>query len=88
MSPSHSLCGIADFRTRPIYVFQAEYGDEFMDASAKTISVKRYARSRLYDTGRGCYVSVDQLRQWRNQGRFVYVIDVETGRDVIQVLLA
>jgi PHB/PHA accumulation regulator DNA-binding domain len=29
------------------------------------ILVKRYARSRLYDTARGRYVTIDELRQWQ-----------------------
>jgi polyhydroxyalkanoate synthesis regulator protein len=52
------------------------------------IVVKRYGRSRLYDTAALRYVSVNELRRWRrNQIAFI-VIDTETGHDVTRVLLA
>ena len=50
--------------------------------------VKRYGRSRLYDTVRGRYVSVAQLREWAAEGVAFSVIDAETGSDVTHVLLA
>lgn len=52
------------------------------------ILVRRYARSRLYDATRGCYVSVEQLREWDASGVAFQVIDAETGADVTRVLLA
>jgi polyhydroxyalkanoate synthesis regulator protein len=52
------------------------------------ILVKRYARSRLYDTAEGRYVTVDELRQWRRDGLAFWVEDDETGDDVTLVLLA
>lgn len=52
------------------------------------ILVKRYARDRLYDTQKHCYVSVDQLRGWAAKGVAFSVIDTETGKDVTAVLLA
>jgi polyhydroxyalkanoate synthesis regulator protein len=52
------------------------------------ILVKRYGRSRLYDTMEGRYVSVDDLRLWRHQGISFRVLDVETGEDVTLVLVA
>lgn len=52
------------------------------------ILVKRYGRSRLYDTARRCYVSVAQLRGWAAEGIAFTVIDTETGLDVTRVLLA
>ena len=53
-----------------------------------SILVKQYARSRLYDTARRCYVSVGQLRQWAADGVAFAVVDAETGSDVTRVLLA
>ena len=50
-----------------------------------SILVKRYARSRLYDTARRCYMSVEQLRQWAAEGVVFSVIDAETGSDVTRV---
>jgi polyhydroxyalkanoate synthesis regulator protein len=50
--------------------------------------IKRYARSRLYDTARHCYVSIEQLHGWAASGTSFVVIDTETQADVTQVLLA
>ncbi len=55
---------------------------------SEPILVKRYARSRLYDTHHRRYVSVAQLRGWRDAGVVFFVVDTETGDDVTQVLLA
>ena len=59
-----------------------------MVAGRQPILVKRYARSRLYDTRNQCYVSVEQLREWAARGVAFSVIDTETGNDVTKVLLA
>lgn len=52
------------------------------------ILVKRYAGSRLYDTVAARYVSLDDLRRWRDRGIVFEVRDAETGDDVSRVLLA
>jgi polyhydroxyalkanoate synthesis regulator protein len=52
------------------------------------ILVRRYARSRLYDTVAGRYLSVDDLRQWFKDGVRFEVRDSETGDDITRVLLA
>ena len=57
-------------------------------ASVQPILVKRYARSRLYDTQSQSYVSVEQLRRWAARDVAFSVIDTETGTDVTAVLLA
>jgi polyhydroxyalkanoate synthesis regulator protein len=54
----------------------------------KPILVKRYARSRLYDTVSRRYVSVEQLREWANKGVLFIVRDSETDADVTRILLA
>lgn len=60
-----------------------------MPAAAKQlILVKRYARSRLYDTHNQSYVSVEQLRRWADDGVAFSVIDTESNTDVTAVLLA
>jgi polyhydroxyalkanoate synthesis regulator protein len=57
-------------------------------STSQPVIVKRYARSRLYDTA-GCrYVSVDELRSWAAAGVAFLVVDTETGTDVTRVLLA
>ena len=50
--------------------------------------VKRYARSRLYDTQAACYVALSDLKAWAAAGVAFVVIDVETGDDITRVLLA
>ena len=50
--------------------------------------VKRYARSRLYDTTRARYVSVDDLRRWQSDGVAFIVRDADTGEDVTPAVLA
>jgi polyhydroxyalkanoate synthesis regulator protein len=50
--------------------------------------VRRYSRSRLYDTIAGRYLSVDDLRQWLKDGVRFEVRDSETGEDITRVLLA
>ena len=50
--------------------------------------VKRYARSRLYDTQAARYVTIADLRSWAAKGIQFAVVDAETGDDITQVLLA
>jgi polyhydroxyalkanoate synthesis repressor PhaR len=52
------------------------------------ILVRRYARSRLYDTVRGRYLTVEDLRRWLRDGIDFQVCDSESGEDVTRVLLA
>ena len=52
------------------------------------ILVKRYDRSRFYDTVRTRYVTVEELQDWRDRGITFVVQDAETGEDVTRVLLA
>lgn len=51
------------------------------------ILVKRYARSRLYDTTNGRYVSVEQLRGWTFDHVAFAMIDSQTGADITHVML-
>lgn len=50
--------------------------------------VKRYAKTRLYDTVAASYVTLADLRAWKITGRPFVVIDVETGEDITHILLA
>jgi polyhydroxyalkanoate synthesis regulator protein len=52
------------------------------------ILIRRYARSRLYDTVATRYVTIDDLRQWSKDGVAFLVQDSETGEDITRVLLA
>jgi polyhydroxyalkanoate synthesis regulator protein len=53
-----------------------------------SVLVKRYGVDRLYDTARGCYVSVPQLRRWAATGVAFQVIDARTGGDITLMVLA
>ena len=57
-------------------------------SKSESILVKRYARSRLYDTTNRRYVSLGQLRQWAAEGLPFSVIDAEDGADIRRILLA
>jgi polyhydroxyalkanoate synthesis regulator protein len=50
--------------------------------------VKRYARSRQYDTQAARYVIIADPRSWAVSGVAFLVIDAETGDDITRVLLA
>ena len=52
------------------------------------ILVKRYAGSRLYDTSKARYVTVEELREWRERGIIFEVREADTGEDVSRALLA
>ena len=43
------------------------------------ILVRRYARSRLYDTVAGRYLTIDDLRHWSEEGVAFCVEDSKTG---------
>ena len=51
-------------------------------SKSRPILVKRYARSRFYDTTNRRYVSVEQLRGWAAEGVPFRIIDVEDGKDI------
>jgi len=51
------------------------------------ILVKRYGASRFYDTGKARYVSLDELRAWKEHGIPFEIREAETGEDVSRVLL-
>lgn len=46
------------------------------------LPIIRYPGSRLYDLINAKYLSLDELRQWRNRGISFEVHDSETGEDV------
>lgn len=50
--------------------------------------VKRYARSRLYDTEAARYMTISELQDWIANNIPFKVIDVETGDDITRILLA
>ena len=52
-----------------------------------SILARRYARSRLYDTVRGRYLTMEDLRQWLRDGIAFQVRDSESGENITRVLL-
>jgi polyhydroxyalkanoate synthesis regulator protein len=64
-------------------MLDSQRGDGIM-----TKLVKRYARTRLYDTENAQYVTLADLRAWQARGLAFTVIDVETNQDITTVLLA
>jgi polyhydroxyalkanoate synthesis regulator protein len=52
------------------------------------ILIKRYGRSRLYDTDQCRCVTIEDLRQWVSERKNFVVVDFETGANVTRVLLA
>jgi polyhydroxyalkanoate synthesis regulator protein len=59
-----------------------------MSTRSDPILIKRYARSRLYDTSGLCYVSVENLRDWQMRGIAFVVREATTGDDITRVVLA
>ena len=55
-------------------------------SKSQSILVKRYARSRLYDTMNRRYVSLGQLRVWAAGGVRFTVVDAEDGADITRSL--
>ena len=51
------------------------------------ILVKRYAETRLFDTTRAQYVTVQDLRNWQARGVSFMVVDAKTGAVVTQIIL-
>jgi len=52
------------------------------------ILIRRYALTRLYYPAAGRYVSLEELRTWRDAGIPFQVHDAGSGTDVTRVLLA
>ena len=54
----------------------------------KTLQVSRYSSRRLYNTGAGEYVTVDELAQYIRDGHDICVTDKKSGEDITgQILL-
>ena len=57
-------------------------------SKSRSMLVKRYARSRLYDATNRRYVCLGQLREWAAEGVPFTVVDAEDGADITRILLA
>lgn len=53
-----------------------------------SILIKRYTQTRFFDTCAAEYCSMDELRHLAETGVCFVVIDVTTGEDVTQSLIA
>lgn len=57
-----------------------------MEADVRVI--KRYANRKLYDTGRSCYITLDDIAQMIKQGEEIRIIDNRSKEDLTSVTLA
>jgi len=49
--------------------------------------IKKYPNRRLYDTGRGVYVTLNDLRQLVQGDRAIKIIDANTEVDITRAIL-
>jgi polyhydroxyalkanoate synthesis repressor PhaR len=49
--------------------------------------IKKYPNRRLYDTGRGVYVTLNDLRQLVQSDRSIKIIDANTEVDITRAIL-
>lgn len=52
-----------------------------------TLSLKKYANRRLYDTEKSAYVTLDDVMEAIRRGRRIAVADAKTGEDVTAFIL-
>ncbi len=58
------------------------------DQDRKTLNISRYSSRRLYNTGAGEYVTVDELAKYIRAGHDIKVTDKKSGQDITgQILL-
>jgi polyhydroxyalkanoate synthesis repressor PhaR len=50
--------------------------------------IKRYANRKLYDTGRSCYVTLDEIGEMIREGVEIRIIDNQTKEDLTSVTMA
>jgi polyhydroxyalkanoate synthesis repressor PhaR len=56
--------------------------------SEHRVTIKRYANRRLYDTGTGTYVTVEDIAAMADDAADVVVYDAVTGEDITAFILA
>lgn len=52
-----------------------------------TVTIKKYANRRLYDTERSCYITLDDLGAMVRDGRDFRVVDAKSGEDITHNVL-
>ncbi len=57
------------------------------DGEAAPITIKKYANRRLYDTGRSCYITLDDLGRMVREGKNFRVVDAKSGDDITHNVL-
>ncbi len=58
-----------------------------MSETSNKISLKKYSNRRLYDTEKSVYVTLNEVAEMVKQGRWVEVVDVDSGEDVTAFVL-
>ena len=58
-----------------------------MSKSSGTITIKKYANRRLYDTESSTYITLDRLAALVREGREFEVVDAKTGEDITRQVL-
>ena len=56
-------------------------------ASKPTVTIKKYANRRLYDTESSAYITLDRLAAMVREGREFEVVDAKTGEDITRQVL-
>jgi polyhydroxyalkanoate synthesis regulator protein len=59
-----------------------------MPKSAHRVTIKRYGKDRLYDTGKAAYVTAAELAASVDDGEEIVVHDAKTGEDITDFILA
>lgn len=56
-------------------------------AEGDTVTIKKYANRRLYDTERSCYITLDDLGAMVREGRDFRVVDAKSSDDITHNVL-
>ena len=65
----------------------ARKGDKAGDGAADTITIKKYANRRLYNTAASSYVTLDDLATMVQEGVEFTVHDAKSGEDITRAVL-
>src|SRR5579872_5126075 len=57
------------------------------DAPKQTVTIKKYANRRLYNTATSSYVTLDDLAQMVKSGREFVVYDAKSGDEITRAVL-
>ncbi len=68
-------------------VAEIESGETEGDAQGETVTIKKYANRRLYNTATSSYVTLDHLSEMVREGVDFIVLDAKTGDDITRSVL-